>query len=169
MFGIGTPLFVALGLGGFLVLIGAGTFLFQASCALADVAERGYFRSLPIYLTAVVVCLPLTIVLVWFAGRYDTDPNDSFGSMRIVALIVSLFVSWLLSAGIYILFLSASLKKGLLIAGIELVLLSLLAMFVSAIVLVILALVQIISRPPPVKTGLVPIPIVEAVAPALLP
>jgi hypothetical protein len=169
MFGIGTFLLVVLGLGGFVVLIGVGTFLFQASCALADVPERGYFRSLPIYAVAVVVCLPLAGSLIWFAGRYDTDPNDSFGSLRIVALIGSLLLVWLVSAGIYVLFLSASLKKGLLIAAVELVLLSLLAAFVSAIVLVILALVQIISRPPPVKTDLAPLPILRVASSIPLP
>jgi len=168
MFGIDTSLLVARGRGGLIVLLGVGTFLFKASCALADVPERGYFRSLPIYAAAVVVCLPLAGLLIWFAGRYDADPNDSFGTMRIVALIASLLLVWLLSAGIYVLFLSASPKKGLLIAGVELVLLSLLAAFLAAIVLVIRALVQIVGRPPPVKTSLTPLPVVGAAAPAVL-
>ncbi len=168
MSGFDTSLLVALGVGGLIVLLGVGTYLFQASCALADVPERGYFRSLPIYSAALVVCLPLAALLIWFAGRYDADPNDSFGTMRIVALVGALILVWLLSASIYVLCLSASLKKGLLIAGVELLLLSLLAAFVAAIVLVILALVQIIGRPPPVKTSLSPLPI-PAAAQAVLP
>jgi hypothetical protein len=149
MFGIGTPLLVMYGLGSLLVLLGGGTFLFQAGCALADAPERGYLRSLPIHAAAVAICLPLAAVLVWFAGTYDTDPTASFGAMRMAGLTVSLVLTWLLSAGLYSLFLAASLKKGLVIAGVELLLMVLLAALVSAVVLVVLAVVQIFTRPPP--------------------
>jgi hypothetical protein len=139
-----------------------GTFLFQAGCALADTPERGYFRSLPIYSLAVAVCLPLAVALIWFAGTYDSDPAASFGAMRILGLIVALILTWLLSAGIYSLLLAASLKKGLIIAGVELLLMALLAALVSAVVLVILAVVQIFNRPPsPARTLSAPLPIVR--------
>jgi hypothetical protein len=151
MFGIGTPLLLMYGLGGLIVLLGIGTFLFQAGSALADAPDRGYFRSLPIYSVSVAVCLPLAVVLIWFAGTYEPDPSASFGSMRIAGLIVALVLTWLLSAGIFSLFLTVSLKKGLVIAGVELLLMVLLAALVSAVLLVVLALVQIISRPPPPK------------------
>jgi hypothetical protein len=146
MLGLSTPLLIAAVLGGLLVLFGAGTLLFQAGCALADVPERGFFRALPIYSAALVLCLPAASALVWFAGRYEVDPNDSFGIARIAALIVSLLLSWLLSAGIFALLLAASLRKGLVIAGIELLLMALLAALVAAIVFVILSLVQIATR-----------------------
>lgn len=133
-------------LGGLLVLFGVGTFLFQAGCALADVPDRGYFRALPVHSTAVIVCLPLA-VLVWFVGRYDADPNDWFGSLRIAAASVSLLLTWLLSAGIFSLLLTASIRKGLLIAALELLLTSLLTALLAALVLVVLAVVQITTRP----------------------
>jgi hypothetical protein len=151
MFGLGVPLFVAVCLGGLIVLLGVGTLLFQAGCALADVPERGYFRALPIYSVAVVVCLPLAVVLIGWAGNYESDPNTRFGALCITALIVSLLLTWLVSGVIYKLLLAASFKKGLIVAGIELLLAGLLAALVSAVVLVILALVQIVSRPPPGK------------------
>lgn len=150
MFGIGPSLLVLLGLGGLLTLFGVGTLLFQAGCALADVPDRGYFRALPIYSAAVIICLPLVVLLVWFAGRYEVDPNDWFGNMRITALLGSLVLTWLLSSAIYALLLAASLRKGLLIAGIELLLMTLLAALVSALVLVVLAFLQITTRPPPI-------------------
>jgi hypothetical protein len=134
-------------LGGLLVLFGVGTFLFQAGCALADVPDRGYLRALPIYSAAIVVCLPLAAMLVWFVGRYDADPSDWFGNFRIAAAIGSLLLTWMLSAGIYSLLLSASLRKGLLIAALELLLALLLAALVAALVLVVLAIVQINTRP----------------------
>ncbi|HEY7328790.1 MAG TPA: hypothetical protein VH592_14200 [Gemmataceae bacterium] len=135
-------------LAGLLVLFGVGTFLFQAGCALADVPDRGYFRALPIYSAALVVCLPLAALLVWFAGRYDADPNDWLGTFRIAAAIGSLLLTWVLSAAIYSLLLSAPLRKGLLIAALELLLTALLAALVAALVLVVLAIVQINTRPP---------------------
>jgi hypothetical protein len=162
MFGIGTPLLVMYGLGGLIVLLGVGTLLFQAGCALADAPERGYFRSLPVSSLAVIVCLPLAVVLVWFAGTYDSDPASSFGTMRIMGLIVALILAWLLSAGIYSLLLAASLKKGLIIAGVELLLMGLLAALVSAVVLVALAVVQVFTRPPPpARTVQASLPIVR--------
>ena len=161
--GLGTPLLVTYGLGGLIALLGVGTFLFQAGCALADAPERGYFRSLPISSAAVAVCLPPAAALVWFAGTYDSDPAASFGAMRILGLTVALILTWLLSAGIYSLLLAASLKKGLIIAGVELLLMALLAALVSAVVLVVLAVVQIFVRPPsPARTLLAPLPIVRA-------
>jgi hypothetical protein len=135
-------------LGGFLAVFGVGPFLFQAGCALADVPDRGYFRALPIYSTAIVVCLPLAALLIWFVGLFDADPNDWFGSFRIAAAIGALLLTWVLSAGIYSLFLSASLRKGLLIAALELLLAVLLAALVAALVLVVLAIIQINTRPP---------------------
>ncbi len=148
MFVFGTFFFVFIGL---LFLFGAGTFLFQAGCALADVPDRGYFRALPIYSAAVVVCLPLAAALVWFAGRYDADPNDWFGSLHILSAIGSLVLIWALSGGIYALLLAASLRKGLLVAAIELLLMALSAALIAAIVLVVLAFVQITTRPQPGK------------------
>ncbi len=160
--GIGTPMLVVYGLGGLIGLLGVGTFLFQAGCALADAPERGYFRSLPIYAVTVAICLPLAVALVWFAGTYDSDPAASFGAMRIIGLSVALILTWLLSAGIYSLLLAAPLKKGLAIAGVELLLMALLAALASAIVLVVLAVVQISLRPPaPARTSLAPLPIVR--------
>jgi hypothetical protein len=148
MFGFGTVFFVGIGV---LLLFGLGTFLFQAGCALADVPDRGYFRALPIYSAAIVVCLPLAAALVWFAGRYDADPNDWFGPLRILAALGSLVLTWVLSGGIYALFLAASLRKGMLVAAIELLLMALLAALLAAIVLVVLAFVQITTRPSPAK------------------
>jgi hypothetical protein len=153
---------VLAGLAGLIVLLGVGTLLFQAGCALADVPERGYLRSLPIYTVAVVVCLPPAALLVWYAGNYESDPATTFGTLRIAALIVALVLTWLLSAGIYKLLLSASLKKTLLIAGTELLLMALLAALVAAVVLVILAFAQIATRPPPSKSTQAPPSFVHA-------
>jgi hypothetical protein len=153
MFGIDALWLAAAVLGGGIVLLGVSAFLLQAGCALADVPGRGYFPSLGISLAAIVICLPLTCIIVWFAGRYNTDPHAWFGGARIVGLIGSLLLTWLLAAGIYALFLTASIRKGLIVSGVELLLLGLLAALIAAVVLVVLALVQILRQPSPVKTS----------------
>jgi len=135
-------------LGSLLLLLGVGTFLFQAGCALADVPDRGYFRALWIYSATVVVCLPLSAALIWFAGRYDADPNDWFGIWHLAAAGGALLLSWVVSAGIYSWYLAASLRKGLLIAALELLLIALSATLVAAIVLVVLAAIQISTKTP---------------------
>lgn len=168
MSGFETPLLVLVVLGGLLLLLGVGTLLFQAGCALADVPVRGYFPSLSIYALTVVLCGPLMAALVWFAGRYDSDPNVSFGAMRITALIASLVLAWFLSSVIYALVLAASLRKGLWIAGVEMLLMGLLAALVAAVVVVVLAVVQIATRPP-AKAEKNQSPIVYIRAPAVLP
>ncbi len=168
MSALSTPLLVLVVLGGLLLLFGVGTLLFQAGCALADVPVRGYFRSLSIYALAALLCVPMMAALVWFAGRYDSDPNASFGNMRIAALIVSLLLAWLLSSVIYAFFLAASLRKGLRIAGVELLLMGLLAALVSAVALVVLAVVQIATRPPAKAERNQP-PILRVLTPAVLP
>lgn len=158
MFAIGTPLSIVAGLGGLLALFGVGTFLFQAGCAMADVPERGYFHSLPIYSASVVLCVPLAVALIWFAGSYDADPNNPLGTLRIVAALVALLLTWILSATIYTLILSASLRKGLMIAGVELLLMALLAALLAAFVFVVLAFVQIGTQTPMnrLSVGVVP-------------
>jgi hypothetical protein len=57
-------------------------------------------------------------------------------------------LTWLLSAAIYKLILSASLRKGLMIAGVELLLMALLAALLAALVFVVLAFVQIGTQTP---------------------
>jgi hypothetical protein len=148
MIPLGSSLSILVGLGGLLALFGLGTFLFQAGCALADVPERGYFRSLPIYAASLVLCLPLAALLIWFAGRYDANPDNWFGNARIAAAVAALLLTWLVSAGLYALLLAGSLRKGLMLAGFELLLMALVTALVSGVVFVVLALVQIGTRPP---------------------
>jgi len=88
-------------------------------------------------------------------------------TLQIAALIVSLLLTWLVSSGIYALLLAASLRKGLIVAGIELLLMALLAALVSAVVLVVLALIQIITSPPPIKATRTSPALAAAVAPAV--
>jgi hypothetical protein len=149
MFDLTSGWVVAGWLGGLVLLLGLGTFLFQAGCALADVNGPGFLKSLLVYGVALAVCLPLAGLLLYLAGRYETDAAALLGPVRAGALGVWLLATWVLSALIYALFLAAPYRKGLVIAGTELLLAGLLTALVSAVVLVVLALVQISRSPPP--------------------
>ncbi len=134
---------------GVVLVFGVGTLLFQAGCALADVNGPGFLKSLLIYGVAVVICAPLAGLLLYLAARYETDPTGLLGPARGAALGVWLLAAWVLSALVFALALAAPIRKGLVIAGTELLLSGLLAALVSAVVLVVLALVQISRNPAP--------------------
>jgi hypothetical protein len=154
MFGITNPLVQALAAGlGLIVFLGVGTALFRAGCALADVNEPGWLKSLGAFALTSVVCVPASGALLYFADRYDTDPSAWYGPMRIAGLVAALLTTWLLSGLLYTFFLAATPKKALLVAGFELILGVLLAALVSAVVLVALAVAQILTRPQVQKTG----------------
>jgi hypothetical protein len=171
MFGGTNPLVAAGCLAaGVILLLGIGTLLFQAGCALADVGGRGYLHSLLISSVAAVVCLPPAGLLIWFAGNYDTDPSAAIGPIRLGASFAAGVATWGVSAVIYSLFLGTALKKGLVIAGVELFLLGLLAALFAVVVLVILAFVQILAKPPPTqRTVRVPASLVRVTAPPGVP
>jgi surface polysaccharide O-acyltransferase-like enzyme len=149
MFDLTNGWVVAGWLGGMVVLLGVGTVLFQAGCALADVNGPGFLKAFSIYGVAAVVCIPLAVLLLYLAGKYEPDAARLIGPVRGAALGVWLLATWVLSALIFALALAAPYRKGLVIAGMELLLSGLLAALVSAVVLVVLALVQITRNPSP--------------------
>jgi hypothetical protein len=173
MFGIENMLVVALVLvGGGVALLLVETLLFRAGCALADVTEPSFPLSLLAVGVALAVCLPLGGLFVYLLGAYDADPAALFGPMRTLGVLLALLLGWVLSALLYLPFLAAPYKKGLLVAGFELLLRGLLSALVAAVVLVILAIVQIAVRQEPqpkALRGLAPLTHRAAPRPALLP
>jgi hypothetical protein len=173
MFGIESLPVVALVLvGGGVVFLLVQTLLFRAGCALADVAEPSFPRSLLVVGAAVLVCLPLGVLLVHLLGAYDGEAAGLLGPMSALGLLLALLLSWVLSALLFTLVLSAPYKKGLLVAAFELLLSGLLSALVAAVVLVVLALVQIVVRQEPQPKALhTPAPGAYRAAglPALLP
>jgi hypothetical protein len=134
---------------GSVVFLAVGTVLFRAGCALADVPEPGLLKSLVLFTLASVVTLPLLAGLVWYAGSFESDPNARLGPMRILALAAGLLLTWVLSALLYAGGIPVRPRKSLMIAGSELVLMGLLGTLLSAVVLVVLAVVQIRKQPAP--------------------
>jgi hypothetical protein len=143
---------------GAVVAVLVGVVLFRAGCALADVAEPAFGKSLLLVGLALLVCVPLGGAIIYLSGRYEADPAV-FGPVRGLATLAALLVAWVVSALLYALFLAASYRKGLVIAGLEMLLSGLLSALVLAVVLVVLAVVQIVRRPEvPPKAFLHPAP-----------
>jgi hypothetical protein len=153
---------------GAVVAVLVGAVLFRAGCALADVAEPAFGKSLLVVGLALLVCLPLGGAIIYLSGLYEADPSAVFGPVRKVAALVALLVAWVVSALLYALFLAASYRKGLMIAGVEMLLSGLLSALVAAVVLVVLAVVQIVRRPE-VKALLPPAPAARVVVLSRLP
>jgi hypothetical protein len=130
------------------LMLGVGPLLFQAGCALADINGPNFLRSLGLFVLTLVVCVPLVGTLWWLAGGVPHDSATWWGPLCLAALIGGTVLAWIVSALIYMLTLSASYRKGLVIAGAEFVLGILLTALISAIVLVALAGVQVARQSP---------------------
>ena len=141
---------------GAVVAVLVGAVLFRGGCALVDVAEPAFGKSLLVVGLALLVCLPLGGAVIYLSGLYEADPTAVFGPVRKVAALVALLVAWVVSALLYALFLAASYRKGLVIAGVEMLLSGLLSALVAAVVLVVLAVVQIVRRPEVSPRALLP-------------
>jgi hypothetical protein len=134
--------------GSVVVLLGVGPLLFQAGCALADINGPNFLRSLGMFLLTLVICVPLVGSLWWLAGGSLHDSATWWGPWCLVALLGGAILAWFISALLYRLTVAASYRKGLMIAGTELVLGVLLTALISAVVLVVLAGVQISRQAP---------------------
>jgi hypothetical protein len=140
-------------IGGVVLLLGIGPLLFQAGCALADVNGPNFLRSLGLFVVTLVVCVPIIAGLWWLAGASPNDSATWWGPMCLAALVGGGILAWIVSGLIYMLTLAAPYRKGLVIAGTELILGVLLTALISAVVLVVLAGVQISKQAPGRATG----------------
>jgi hypothetical protein len=134
---------------GGIILLGLGGLLLQAGCALADVREPRYLKALGLFAAALAVCAPAGGFLVWHAGSWDSTPSSLMGPFRTVALGVALVGTVAVSALINALTLTTPYRKGLMIAGSELVLAALVLALLSGVVMVVLAVVQIAGQAAP--------------------
>jgi CDP-diglyceride synthetase len=123
------------------------TVLFRAGCSLADVLEPNFAASLAWVTLTLAVGLPLGWLLFRVLGARDADPDGLLGPMHVLGMILGLLLSLSISGVAYKFILRTSYGKGQLIAGFELLLGALLTTLVAAIVLVVLAGVQIVNRP----------------------
>jgi hypothetical protein len=147
---------------GGLVALLAAVFLFRISCLLLDVPEPSLGRSFLLVVPLIVVCTGASLWIIDRMGQLDPDEKVYFSSYRILALILCLLLTWLVGALVYFLALGAPSIKALWIAGIEILLRGLLASLVAAIILVVLACVQVNSRSQPGSPAPTPSPSTQA-------
>jgi hypothetical protein len=143
------------------LLLALGGVLFQAGCALANVTEPKYLKSLALFAVALAVWAPLDAWLLWYAG--SLDPASSWmGPYRVTAVAAALLVTWAGSAEFFALALRTSYRKGLIIAGTVLVLAALVAALIALVVMVVLAVVQIANPSSQAGGGAPPAAVVRA-------
>jgi hypothetical protein len=114
--------------------------LFRASCSLADVADPGPVRSVLVPVVAAAVALLL-------AATAPADPASV--NLRMVGPMLALLIFWLVPALLYAPLIPMNWRKAVIVAGLEVVLMALLAALAGGVVLVILAAVQLTRLPPP--------------------
>lgn len=146
MFGLSGPwAALALAVVG-VVALAARWALFQASCALADAGEPGVVKSLLL----VAAVLALSIALVLLSGQLlasaSDDPSAWLGAGRLGAAAGAVVLAALVAAGLYAVSLPTAPRKAIALASAELGLGALLAALCTAVVLVVLAGVQISRR-----------------------
>lgn len=122
--------------------------VFLASCALADAGEPRLGKATVLALVVMAVCAPVCWwLLIFLEARIPGPENAMIGPAHIVAGLLICVVYWVLPAVIYKFLLPAPWKKGALVAGLEVLLGSLLTALVVGVLLVILAGIQVAKKP----------------------
>jgi hypothetical protein len=130
--------------------------LFVAACSLSSVKEPRFPAALGLTAAGAAACGAASWLLVTQMGKLDTDPQVVIGPMRLSGGLLSVLAIWVLLTGLYIPFLAPGSEhakkpgvgKGLQVAGIQVLLGLLLAALVGAVVLVVLAVMQVTGKPP---------------------
>jgi hypothetical protein len=129
------------------VALGAFILLFRLGCILADVTDPTVGGSILVVAVLFLVTIPLGGVVGYYLLAAESVLAAQSGLIFYSGLGAYVVVVWLLAALVYAFFLGSSFKKGLIVAGIQLLLFALLVALLSALVLVVLAVLQIANRP----------------------
>lgn len=122
--------------------------VFLASCALADAGEPRLGKAAVLALVVLALGIPICWWLFLFLEtRLPNSDTTLVSPAQIVGALLSCVVYWAVPAVVYKFLLPASWKKGVLVAGLEVLLGSLLAALIAGVLLVILAGVQVARRP----------------------
>jgi hypothetical protein len=159
----------AAGLVGLLLGLLIQTLLLRAALALADVQEVSFTRSFVLVVLVLALGTPLTFLAVYLLGLSGPLAGTPLGVALLVGL--GLLLSWAVPTLVYVPGLPVPLKKGMLVAVLELLLRALLGALVAAVVLVVLAVLQVVFTPtePAPKALRGPVPVAWAVPLARLP
>jgi hypothetical protein len=123
--------------------------ILRASCSVADVKEPRYLVSFPLGYAILLVYAVLCWVFVNFLGRFDVDPDASFGSMHLCGYLLSLAVGWIVAALLYRVSIAPSFLKGFWVASLQLLLGALASTLTAGLLLAVLAVWQLLQFPLP--------------------
>jgi hypothetical protein len=126
-------------------VLGFRFMVFRASCALADAGETGAGRSILLVIGVLVLCAGFGLLPGYL---FPPVPEDA-GVRRFVACAAALLVAAPVAAVAYAWLLPTTLRRGIVVAGVELLLGTLLAALIVGVVLVVLAGFQLARRPQP--------------------
>ena len=143
MFGIG-PVETAIGL---VVIFLLEVVLFWAASAVADAPPMGWGKLFLVVLLVTVLSVGLTTVLGVYSGAMKIkDPFDPDNrSLALITAGLGLVILWLVPAVIYPILASVSLLRGMWLALLQLMLRAFLYVIIVAIVMVVLAVIQIFT------------------------
>src|SRR4051794_30935301 len=130
---------VVLGLLGLALGLLVQTLVFRAAVALADVPDPGFFRSLLLVTLVAVVCAPPSVFIPHFLGVSGSPEGEGFGPLPALGVALALLLNWAVPALVYVPALTVPLRKGMLVAGLDLSLRALLAALLLGVALVVLA------------------------------
>lgn len=134
-----------------------GTVLFVAGCALADVPEISFKRSLLVAGLSLVVCVPLGWFIYFTFDKLDRSSTDIFSTMRLLGIGLAVLAFWIVSAVLFRVMRAAPTFKALLVSLYELLLGTLLSALVVGVIFVVIAFRQIKNPPTtPQKAWLTP-------------
>jgi hypothetical protein len=130
------------GLAGLVLGLLLQTVLLQAALALADVREVWFGKSFLLVVLALLLVAPPCGLALYLLGLSGPLAGTSLGVALVVGLC--LLLSWALPTLIYVLLLPVPLRKGMLVAVLELLLRALVGALAAAVGLVGLAILQIV-------------------------
>jgi hypothetical protein len=141
MFGLG-PLEISIGIAIFLLCEVA---LFWAAAALGDAPELGFGKTLFVALLVAAGWCGINVAIGWSSG-IPAAPLAAENRMTTIAFsLVALGVSWLVSTVLYVPLIPVSIGRSMLISVFQVLLRAFLYVLLIAVIMLILAVVQIWS------------------------
>jgi hypothetical protein len=121
--------------------------LFWAAASLADAPEAGILKCGLVGLLVVAICGPVTAIIFFLFGMLETAYDTNRWVATILAYGLSIVAAWALPSVLLVPIVPVSLKKGMFISVLQLLLRIFLWVLVVAVAMVALAVVQIVRGP----------------------
>jgi len=120
--------------------------VFWAAAALADVPETGWSKFVVVPGSAAVVCAGLALLLCYLLGLTESPLAPDKRTWLYLGVGLVLALTWVIPAILFMPMLSVSMSRSMLIAILQFLLRLFLYVLITAVVLVVLAILQIVKR-----------------------